>query len=94
MSVKGFQDDAISISIKPNPVNDAAYISIYSDKQITGQLILFDINGRVIQIIANQMIQTGGVSFPIQSGHLAAGVYNVVFVTDDKRFYQKMQVVR
>ncbi|MDT3741432.1 MAG: T9SS type A sorting domain-containing protein [Candidatus Kapabacteria bacterium] len=94
LSVKGFQDDAISISIKPNPVNDAAYISIYSDKQITGQLILFDINGRVIQIIANQMIQTGGVSFPIQSGHLAAGIYNVVFVTDDKRFYQKMQVVR
>lgn len=86
--------NSVSLSIEPNPVRDVAYISIHCKLPIMGKLVLFDVNGKIIQILADRMFESGGMSIPISANALSSGMYNIVFITNNERIYNKLQVVR
>jgi uncharacterized protein YwqG len=95
LSVKNNNDNfGLKLSIYPNPATDKAYISIDSEYNILGEILIFDISGSIIQNIPQQHISSGGMSISINTGNLRSGMYNILFITKDGQYYQKMQIIK
>ncbi|MBX3042986.1 MAG: T9SS type A sorting domain-containing protein [Candidatus Kapabacteria bacterium] len=84
----------INISIEPNPVTDFAYINLTIETTVTGKLMIYDINGRILEIFAEQSFMPGNMSIPIDASKLNSGLYNIVFITNKQKIYKKIQVIK
>lgn len=66
-----------ALTLYPNPATDKFYINVESSQRTSGQLVLTDINGRIVN--SKQVIFNRGqnvIEVPI-SGNLTNGIYNV-----------------
>lgn len=91
---KNAENFGISIKIEPNPVKDYAYISISSDYMIDGHLMLIDLNGKPIIDLPISLNQSGSIGIPINASGLSSGLYNIVLIADNRKVFEKLQVVR
>ncbi|PZF73136.1 T9SS type A sorting domain-containing protein [Taibaiella soli] len=82
------------ISIYPNPATDVATakITLAAASHVSIQLV--DIAGRVIANIADQNMTTGEHTVTINTANVAAGLYNVKFVTDNGTTTERLSVIK
>jgi len=76
-------DDAISVSIYPNPAIDQMMVSMDRSYNID-RAILIDNNGRILH---NYFPNQNG--FNVSLSHLASGVYHISLITDEGTFTTK-----
>ena len=63
------------ISAYPNPFNDAIQIGYSLPKAIDVQLIVYDINGRNIEVLMNERQKAGRYRATWQARGMATGMY-------------------
>ncbi len=78
------------ISVYPNPADDHAMLSLYSEKQTTAMMRLMDNSGKQI-IYKTFAVNTGNNSIMIdQLGSLPRGIYIVQVIYDNTMYNQKL----
>jgi len=101
----GIEDDAkgnrlpVSISLNqnyPNPFNPETIISYSLPKSSHVKLIVYDIIGREIAVLANEEMSAGThqVKFSLASGKIASGVYLYRLITDNYVISKKMMAIK
>jgi hypothetical protein len=73
-----------SISIAPNPAHNVATAILNLNNDLTGDVILSDVQGRVVWNAKNQNFVTGANTLQLPIQGLAGGVYNLVFRSGNK----------
>ncbi len=82
------------ISIFPNPSKGEATLSFNLDNTSDVQVQVIDGLGRVVKTVANEKMNAGVHSLPVNTESLASGVYNVIIRTDGGVFTQHLSVVK
>ncbi|MFZ5947748.1 MAG: T9SS type A sorting domain-containing protein [Stygiobacter sp.] len=83
-----------SISNYPNPFNSTTKISFAITNDGHVSLKIFDILGREIAVIADQVFTAGRYTFEFDINYLPSGTYIYHLVTDNKIITKKMQVIK
>lgn len=73
-SVQNIEDEE-DLSIYPNPAGDNFSISFMQTEQQKVTILLFDVNGRKIDVITDKIYDIGRIIVPYDSTHLTQGVY-------------------
>ncbi len=84
---------SVTMEVYPNPVNDVATISYTSSKEITS-VSLYDLLGRRVKLISDQVLPTGKHELSFDVNGLSAGVYVIQLSTGDSAFSKKIMVGR
>jgi len=83
--------DIYSISLlKPNPTDEIAYIEIISNRIISYEIRIFDLNGKLISQFPRVDNFQGNIKFPLNTRNIAQGVYIVEIATSKERTIRKL----
>ncbi|WP_055092750.1 DUF6055 domain-containing protein [Flavobacterium aquidurense] len=74
-SVNSILDSEVDLSVYPNPTSGNINISFMQTDLQKVTISLFDINGRKLNVIANQTYEIGRIDIPFNCSHLVKGVY-------------------
>lgn len=90
-TVSIFNSVSTSVSIFPNPVKDAIHLQIMSAKDMTGDVVITDITGKILYSTTLQLTK-GSNQATINMQHHAKGTYFLKFVTAEKTTTHKFDV--
>ncbi|MEO0627885.1 MAG: T9SS type A sorting domain-containing protein, partial [Bacteroidota bacterium] len=78
------ESENFELIVSPNPVRDQASVTIFNPHVGQVELLVLDVNGRVIQrILSGQELQTGITRLDWDSvAELPAGIYNMIVIKD------------
>lgn len=83
------QLSGIQMNVYPNPVTDKALVKLNMQESYNGSLILCDMSGRVLSVLAQGAISNHG-QYPFSTSELAPGMYVLKLLTDKGTFVQKI----
>ena len=83
-----------NISIYPNPSKGEATLSFNLNNASDVQVQVIDELGRVVSTVANDKMNAGVHTFPINTESFASGAYNVIIRTEGGVFTQHLSVVK
>lgn len=86
MAKKSGQDD---LAIFPNPANEVFYVDIMKDKVTSGQVAIYDVNGKMVKIFNVEAGNSGPRRFLIPD--LSSGIYFVKVVVDGEVKMMKLR---
>jgi hypothetical protein len=72
---KSIPDLEEDLSIYPNPTSANINITLLQTEQQKVTISLFDMNGRKLNVITNQIYEVGRIEIPFNCSHLIKGVY-------------------
>jgi serine protease AprX len=78
----------------PNPFNPVTKIKFDIAKQTNAKLVVYDITGRVIETIVNELLGAGRYEMAFDASHLSSGVYFYKLETNDYIETKKMLLVK
>ena len=78
----------------PNPFNSVATVEFDLPKSAQIRLALFNIDGRLIQIIVDGNLEAGNHTYSVSAGDLASGVYFVKLTTGEFSMAQRLLLIR
>jgi Cu/Zn superoxide dismutase len=81
--------ELVSLAVYPNPASDVVSIGLQSSRPIRARLQLIDITGRTIREIP-ETLYTGSQTVRLPLGAIHAGLYYVVFSTEEGRLVRKV----
>jgi len=73
-------------SITPNPIADAANLSLTLPRESNVQITLYDAAGSAVQKLQNKPMPTGTHTIAINSQNLSNGAYFATLVIDNQTF--------
>jgi len=74
--INNLNENELQALVYPNPIQDQTNIEYYIPHDSRVNLTLYDVHGRLItQILVNEIQRKGGFVQPINTAHLAAGIY-------------------
>jgi hypothetical protein len=95
MSVTGIEEitaeNKFDFQLYPNPASSAFYIdfNLLSDEKV--EIILFDLNGRMLESLVNEQLPAGFQSKFIQHGNLpVSGIYLITLKTGNTFVTKKL----
>jgi hypothetical protein len=80
----------INFSIYPNPATSGINIDFSLHNAEKTEISLFDLNGRLLQILVNEQLPAGDHSKYITPGNLNSGLYLITLKTEKKYFTKKL----
>ena len=83
-----------SMSIAPNPVKDKALIKINLKTGCFASLRLYDIHGRMIQVLIDDHLYAGNHEFTVEFSGLRNGIYFCVLVTNSQVEVMKSKIIK
>ena len=88
-------ESAINFTVSPNPVSgtDAQVAFTVADKAQTATVIVTDLLGREVAVLANGTLPVGQQRFSLKSANLASGQYLVKLMLGDKVATRKVSVL-
>ena len=99
-SVSGVDQTEMKINplkVYPNPSSDIVNISFNLKSEQKGQLIIFDITGKIMKVLHNGQFQPGSQQFTwdgtSDSNNRIAGMYICRLVTDKSIFAKRIQII-
>ncbi len=75
---------------RPNPVFDQTVVEFYLPEQSYTTLSIFDINGRLVTSICNQLLEKGTHSFTFDAANLEPGLYFYQLKTEETIVVNKL----
>jgi hypothetical protein len=78
----------------PNPFNPTTTISFSLPKDIDVSMIIYDLQGRVIETLINNNMTAGYHSAVWNAGNYSSGIYFIQMLTEEKQLTQKLMVVK
>ncbi len=78
----------------PNPFNSLTRISFSLKESQFAQLEVFDIYGRLIEVLVSVELPAGGHTAILDAGNLASGIYFYRLIAGDKQAVQRMVLLR
>lgn len=85
---------ASNIAVYPNPLSDAATLSIELTEATELEVIVVNSNGQVVQNVASVTAEQGTHEFTIDGSKLAQGLYQAVIRTGNAQQVIKLSVVK
>jgi len=82
-----------SVAFFPNPANNSGLLAVSINKASALKIILTDMEGRELSVIAEVMINAGLHRFPVNCANLPAGIYCCRILTEDHLHTQKFIVL-
>jgi hypothetical protein len=79
-------------SIYPNPGNALTCIPVNSNINTHLNIMMYDVTGRMVKEIFNGEIAVGEKNLFMNCAEFEAGVYNLVFTTNDTQYSRKLCV--
>ena len=96
-SVVGIQDNSLqkssSLHHYPNPANDYTNIRFYLEKSQPVSLEIYDVVGKRIGLIDQQIMASGSHQLKIDVSQWPAGYYSVSYKTNDEQSNQKLLII-
>jgi hypothetical protein len=78
----------------PNPTRSGAAIPFVLEQQERVRLVVYDVLGREVAVLLDDVLPAGAYEAPVAGGQLAAGVYLVVLEADGERHARRFTVLR
>lgn len=78
----------------PNPFNPSTKISFDIPEKTHVDLAVYDIQGKKVATLANEMLESGNYSIKFNSGHLPSGTYLYKIVAGEFTDSKKMMLVK
>jgi surface protein len=78
----------------PNPFNPATTIQYQVLEQVHVQIEIFDVTGRRVQVLANEMQKTGIHQIRFDARHFSSGMYFVRFMAGNQHQIQKITLIK
>jgi hypothetical protein len=78
--------------IFPNPSDNIACVSVNTDGQVKGEIVVLDMLGREVQMVFNGPLNFGNSKYFIETSRLPTGVYFVALTVSEKQFLKKLVV--
>lgn len=82
----------VKARIFPHPVRSISTLNIYLDQDTKVKITLFDISGRVNQVVADQHLAAGDHQFQLDASNLANGIYILDVTTEAVSYTDKIIV--
>jgi hypothetical protein len=84
----------VLLPIYPNPFNLEATLRFELKSAVDVHLVLYDVNGRLVQQLAQERMDAGAHQLSLHGDHLTSGVYFVVMQTPHAQFTQKILLLK
>ena len=85
------EGEIYSISVlKPNPTADLTYLEIITNKLISFEIKIFDLQGKLVQSFPRVDDFQGNIKFPLNTRNIAQGVYIVEINTSKEKAIRKL----
>lgn len=97
VGISGNSNTPLNFSLEqnyPNPFNPNTSIKYYIAKQSFVRLVIYDISGKEVAVLANESKLPGTYDAIFSSGHLASGVYFYSIEAGDFRDTKKMVLIK
>lgn len=78
----------------PNPFNQTTTVEFTLDREVPTKLLLADMNGRIHKVLLNQTVAAGHHSVVLDASHFASGTYLLNLQAGQKRFAQKVVLLK
>ncbi len=78
----------------PNPFNPSTTIKFELPEDVKVRLVVYDVVGKVVDILADQNMEAGNYSITYTSKNLASGVYFYELIAGDYRDVKKMTLIK
>ncbi|MEI6062438.1 MAG: T9SS type A sorting domain-containing protein [Bacteroidota bacterium] len=88
------EQDAASVALYPNPVNQATVLSFANTSDESVSVMVYDMQGAIVLSLPGQEYRSGRHEIALDCSRLNPGTYNVRLTTGNKIFNQRMSVVR
>jgi hypothetical protein len=79
-----------SLNSYPNPLQQQNTITFYLEKPARTTLAVYDITGKQVALLVNEMRQSGNHKITFMANRLAAGVYTLKLMYNDKIITRKL----
>jgi hypothetical protein len=79
-----------SLNSYPNPLQQQNTITFYLEKPARTSLAVYDITGKQVALLVNEMRQSGNHKITFMANRLAAGVYTLKLMYNDKIITRKL----
>ncbi len=91
----GLQPETVGLSAPfPNPFNSTTQVKISLTNSQRINLSLIDLNGRVVNQIADGYFTSGEFNFTVNGNSMPSGVYFLVLGTSEAQYFQKLALIR
>ena len=78
----------------PNPFNPTTTIEFFIPKAENVKLVVYDIRGRIIEILVNSYMNVGNYSVIFDGNDLSSGTYFYILITDKYKLIKKMNLLK
>jgi hypothetical protein len=81
-----------TVQINPNPSNALSTLSVKLAKRANAEIGIYDVSGRMLEMITSATLEAGSYTFPIKGANLPSGTY-FLRVTDSGNLVQEVRMV-
>jgi len=75
VAVTNLSDNNSEVSIYPNPFAESIHVVFTNDKIQTVKFVLYDVNGKQVQLLLQEQLLAGQTEFSFSPNPLASGIY-------------------
>ncbi|MEX1001564.1 MAG: agmatine deiminase family protein [Crocinitomicaceae bacterium] len=79
--------------IYPNPASGITVIPIHSKQAVNGRIIVTNLLGDVVEVVHDGPIPQGDKNYFVDATEYAAGMYQVIILSDDYKVVKKLMVL-
>lgn len=95
LTVKSYAPEEVQLTQNyPNPFNPATTIEFALPQQTSVQLNVYDVTGRKIAALKDELLSAGFYKVPFNGGKLASGIYFYRLITDQRVIVKKMTLIK
>jgi hypothetical protein len=80
-----------ALEIFPNPFNPSGSIMLFLSHSTTGELAIYDVRGRLVEMLADGMLPSGSIRISWKAENVGSGIYWVAFRSEN--FAQNRKIV-
>lgn len=82
------------LNVYPNPFDEITQIDLILNKDSEIELMIFDINGKVVEVIENKFLPAGEYHYTFYASTLSPGVYLCTLKRGKEQYSRQIQIVR
>jgi hypothetical protein len=92
LPLKESANSTSEFDLYPNPVNSVSSIHFYLQGASDVTISLYDVNGKIVQLLAKALFDSGSHELNFTKGNLAAGLYFLNLVTSQENSVIKVSI--